>query len=143
MKKIFLIFLILSSAYIKKANAQTSGVPDTLVYLQTIVANKAQYIGQPFSTLLNNLQIQIKFFSPYASITYDNTKETSTSFSFYFPPTCEELYLTYPSLEIHWMPYLNYDQSRLLYSQYRTVGWAPAIATYYGSAIIADIRILN
>lgn len=32
--------------YIK---AQT-GVPDTLVYLQTIVANKTQYIGQPFST---------------------------------------------------------------------------------------------
>lgn len=78
MKKIILIILIITVA--KNVSAQLNGVPDTLAYLQTIVANKAQYIGQPFSTLIDNLQIQIKHFIPFASISYDKTKETSTSF---------------------------------------------------------------
>ena len=60
MKKIILIILIITVA--KNVSAQLNGVPDTLAYLQTIVANKAQYIGQPFSTLIDNLQIQIKHF---------------------------------------------------------------------------------
>ena len=143
MKEILFIILFCFSAFIKNAQAQTTGVPDTLSYLQTIVANKAQYIGQPFSVLSNNLQIQIKFFSPIASIPYDKNKETSTLFSFYFPQNAEEIYLTYPSLEIYWVPCLNSVQSRLLHSQYRSVGWATAVTSFYANAIIADIRILE
>ncbi|MBK8710825.1 MAG: hypothetical protein IPL97_02910 [Niastella sp.] len=61
MKKIVLILAIIM-AITKNVEAQTYGVPDTLAYLQTIIANKANFIGQPFSTLLNDLQIQVNFF---------------------------------------------------------------------------------
>ncbi|MBS1626939.1 MAG: hypothetical protein JSR09_07600 [Bacteroidetes bacterium] len=113
MKKIFFISLIIMLANTKNINAQT-GVPDTLAYLQNIVANKAQYIGQPFSILKNSLQIQVKFFFPFASLPYDKTKETSTQFSFYFPQNADEMYLTYPSLRISWQQYLNANQSNII-----------------------------
>jgi len=136
MKK--LIFILLFFSATKTIKAQ---VPDTLAYLQSIVATKAQYIGQPFSVLMNNLQIQIKFYFPFASMHADKTKETSTSFAFYFPPTAEEIDLTYPHLEIYWLPSLNADQSRALRSQYRSVGWNQQIATHYSMGIIADIKL--
>jgi len=93
LKKIFLIIIITTLS--RSVNAQT-GVADTLAYLQSIVANKAQYIGHSFHELADTMQIQIKFFSPFVAIHYDNNKETSTSFGFYFPQTEEEIYLTYP-----------------------------------------------
>jgi hypothetical protein len=89
------------------------------------------------------LQIQIKFFSPVASISYNKNKETSTLFSFYFPQNSEEIYLTYPSLEIYWKPCLNAVQSELLYSQCRSVGWSPAVATFYENGLISDIRVVE
>jgi hypothetical protein len=113
MKKIIILLFIALFA-ITKSNAQTTAVTDTLAYLKSIEANKALYIGQPFSVLMDSLKINIKFFSPFASIPYDKNKETSTSFSFYFPQNAEEIYLTYPSLEIYWLPYLNDTQSRTL-----------------------------
>lgn len=143
MKKSIFIIFVFFYIFIKNTDAQTSGVPDTLAYLKTIVPNKSKYIGQPFSVLLNSLQIQIKYFSPVASISYNKNKETSTLFSFYFPKNSEEIYLTYPSLEIYWKPYLNAVQSELLYSQCRSVGWSPAVAAFYENAIISDIRVLE
>lgn len=138
MKKILIItFLVITFA--KETKAQ--GVPDTLVYLQTIVANKSQYVGHPFAILLNNLQIQVKFFFPFAKFSYDKTKETSTSFSFYFPQTSDDIYLTYPHLEIYWQIPLNANQSSLLYTQYRSVGWNSVVANFYANAIISDIQI--
>ena len=89
-------------AIANEIKAQTYGVPDTLSYLQSIVANKAQFTGQPFSVLLDSLKIQIKFFSPFGAIPHDKNKETSTSFAFYFPQTEDEMYLTYPKLRISW-----------------------------------------
>lgn len=117
-------------------------MPDTLAYLQTIVANKAQYIGQPFSVLLNNLQIQIKYFSPFASIHHNKSKETSTLFSFYFPLSVADHYLSYPRLEIYWQPYLNAIQSNILFDN-NNGGWVPTVVSYYTSGIIADIQILE
>ena len=140
MKKIVLILAIIM-AITKNVEAQTYGVPDTLAYLQTIIANKANFIGQPFSTLLNDLQIQVKFFSPFASLPYDNTKETSTSFAFYFPQTEEEMYLTYPKLRVSWQPYLNMGQSLTLYKNNNGGGWTTAVANFYAAGIIADIQI--
>jgi len=90
---------------------------------------------------MDSLKIQIKFFSPFASIPHDMNKETSTEFSFYFPQTADEIYLTYPSLEIYWRQYLNADSSKLLYSQYRGVGWSQAVAAFYATGTIADIKV--
>lgn len=140
MKKIIIIFLIIAAT--KNAKAQTYGVSDTLAYLQSIVANKAQFIGQPFSVLSASLQIEIKYFSPFASIPYDKTKETSTSFSFYFPANAEEIYLTYPSLRISWQPYLNATQSSSLFDNAKGA-WISSVSAFYISGIIADIKILE
>lgn len=141
MKKLLVVLILLQLINIKNISGQSAGVPDTLAYLQSIEATKSQYVGKPFSVLLDSLKIKIKFFSPFASIAYDIRKETSTEFSFYFPQNADEIYLTYPSLEIYWQPYLNATQSYSLYSQYRSVGWSPALASYYSTGIIADIKV--
>ncbi|MFN0082047.1 MAG: hypothetical protein ACKVOM_05975 [Ferruginibacter sp.] len=142
MKKILFIILVLFSVFIKNSYSQTTGVPDTLDYLQTIVANKSQYIGQPFSSLLNNLQIQIKLFQPFAAIHYDKNKETSTSFAFYFPSNADALYLTFPKLEIYWLPYLNKDLSNIIRQNNNNRGqWNSEAILLYSTGIIADIQI--
>ncbi|MFT3910927.1 MAG: hypothetical protein QM737_16025 [Ferruginibacter sp.] len=142
MKKFLFIIIFFLSAFIKNADAQTSGVPDTLAYLQTIVANKSQYIGQPFSVLLNSLQIQIKFFTPLGNIPHDKTKETSTHFGFHFPQNANEIYLTYPGLKISWQPCLDNISSHSLYNQYNGA-WVSAVLSYYSNGIIADIQIIE
>ncbi|MEQ1554985.1 MAG: hypothetical protein ABL929_12440 [Ferruginibacter sp.] len=144
MKKIKFILIIVAFIQSSNLNAQTPPpVTDTLAYLQNIVNNKALYIGQPFSVLLNTLSIQIKFFSPFAAIHYDKNKETSTSFSFYFPQNYEEVYLTYPKLEIYWQPYLNRVQSDIFWESNNGGGWSPIIGNYYGAGIIADIKVIE
>jgi hypothetical protein len=143
MKKILIITFLILAISRTKGNAQTTGVSDTLAYLQTIVANKAQYIGRPFSELQSNLQIEIKFFSPFSAKRHRMNKETSTSFAFYFPLNAEQIYLTYPCLEIVWQTYLDANQSRQLYTQFNGGGWNPTMSSFYSSGIIADIRLLN
>jgi hypothetical protein len=139
MKKTVLILIIIIITFAKNTKAQT-GVPDTLAYLQSIVANKAQYIGQPFSVLQNNLQIQIKYFQPFAAIHYDKDKETSTSFAFYFPNNADEIYLTFPKLKIYWQPYLNITQSLGIAHGNRGV-WSSTAQAFYANGIIKDIQI--
>jgi hypothetical protein len=143
MKKIIvLIILFIGIAFSKQVNAQiNSGVPDTLAYLQTIVANKVLYIGKPFSVLVDSLKIQIKFFSPFSGLSAHIDKETSTSFSFYFPQNADEIYLTYPCLDIIWQTPLNKPQSMLLYNQNPIGGWSAAVAAFYSTAIIAEIKV--
>lgn len=139
MKKIILILLIFAAT--KNLNAQTSGVYDTLAYLQSIVANKSQFIGQPFSVLQDSLKIQIKYFHSKRGIVYDVNKETSTRLGFYFPQAANELYLTYPSIEIYWQPNLHSNQSDILWKNNNGGGWSSAVATFYASGVISDIKI--
>jgi hypothetical protein len=143
MKKTVIVILFIAA--ISKCNSygQATGVPDTLAYLQTIVTNKAQYIGQPFSVLQSSLQIEIKFFSPFSAKRHRINNETSTSFGFYFPQNAEEIYLTYPCLEIVWQTPLNANQSRTLYSQFNGGGWNSTVAAFYSSGIIADIKVIE
>jgi hypothetical protein len=124
-------------------NAQTYGVPDTLAYLRSIVANKAQFIGQPFSKLQDSLKIQIKYFHPTRGVVHDISKETFTDFSFYFPLSAEEIYLTYPAIRIYWQPYLNATQSDVLWENNNGGGWSTAVANFYVNGIIADIKIVE
>ncbi|MCB0740831.1 MAG: hypothetical protein R2796_10530 [Chitinophagaceae bacterium] len=141
MKKIFLILLI--TVLTKNINAQ-SGVPDTLSYLQSIVANKNAYIGQPFSTLYNDLQIQVKHFWPNASIHYNKTKETSTQFAFYFPLLQEDIYLTYPCIEVYWQTPLDKTQSDIIRGTNNNRGqWNTPAYNFYRNAIIADIQLIE
>lgn len=120
-----------------------ANLSDTLSYLKTIVDDKANYIGKPFSVLLNNLQIQIKHFSPIADINEDKNKETATFFSFYFPQSADEIYLTYPCLRVSWQTSLNAAISRSLYKTNNGGGWTQAVVDFYKNAIIADIDIFE
>lgn len=134
MKKIGLIILI--TIFTKNIHGQ-----DTLAYLQSIVANKAQYIGQPFSTLYSNLSIQIKFFSPVADIHHNKSKETATRFSFFFPQSADDMYLTYPLLRISWQPFLNATQSDVIWESNNGGEWNTSAYNFYKNAIIADIKV--
>ncbi len=140
MKKIFLIIIITTLS--KNINAQI-GVPDTLAYLNTVVLNKNNYIGQPFSVLYNNLQIQIKFFNPYAAIHYDMNKETSTTLSFYYSLTEEDYHLTYPRLEVFWQIPQNINQSLALWKKNKWGWWDTAVYNLYKNAIIKDIKVFD
>ncbi len=142
MKNILIIGFIALISFSKNAKAQ-AGVPDTLAYLQTIVANKTQYIGQPFSVLYDNLQIQIKFFTPFGAIHYDKNKETSTSYAFYYPHTTDDHYLSYPRLEIYWQTPLDANQSSLLWKNNNFGEWSAAIYTFYKDAIITDVKVFD
>ncbi len=138
MKKLILILIIIASV----KNIKAQGVPDTLAYLQTIVANKSQYIGQPFSVLKNNLQIEIKYFFPFAAIHYDKNKETSTSFGWYIPQTADEIYLAYPLLRISWQMPLDATQSDIIRATNNNRGqWNSEAALFYANGIIKDIQI--
>ena len=142
MKKKIISSLIILMLFVSKSNAQTTGVPDTLAYLQTIVANKAQYIGQPLSLLINHLQIQVKEFTPFGMIHHKKDKETSTAFGFYCPNSPSELYKLSPTLEVFWNPYLNKSNSMSFFTLFGGC-WAPQVYTHYANEIVRDIRILK
>lgn len=137
-----ILFLFFVSIHIHDLKAQ-NGVPDTLVYLKTIVDNKNNFVGKPFGVLVDSLKIKIKYFSPFAAEHKAKDKETSTSFSFYYPRTADEIYLTYPHIEIFWQTPLDAIQSDFLYTKFRFVGWHPEIARFYSTAIIDDLQIIE
>ncbi|MGB3115483.1 MAG: hypothetical protein WBB11_04605 [Ferruginibacter sp.] len=113
-----------------------------MAYLQSIVANKANYIEYPFSLLKSNLQIEIKFFQPFAAIHFDKNKETSTSFVFYFPPSQEEIYLIYPCVEIYWQTPLDITQFDEIRRNNNNRGqWNSSSEANYSNAIVKDIQI--
>lgn len=120
---------------------QSNGVPDTLVHLQSLVANKAQYVGKPFSMLKADLLLDIKYFFSVSSIPHRKDLEIYTYFAFYYPSNRNELYLTYPRFEIKWLHPLNADQSFILWKNNNGGGWTNAVANFYQHGIIADIKI--
>ena len=142
MKKKLISALIVLTLFLSKASAQTTGVPDTLAYLQTIVANKALYIGQPLSLLINHLQIDVKRFGPFSRIHHQMDKETSTSLGFYCPTGPNDRHRLFPALRIFWNPYLNAAFSESLFTQFGGC-WAPQVYTHYSQAIVRDIDILD
>lgn len=140
MKFLLIISLSLLSLNMK---AQVNPVTDTLAYLQTVIANKAQFIGQPFSKLSDSLRIQIKFFSPSGDIPYDRRKETSTRFGFCFPAIADEIYLTYPSVRVIWQSPLNAVQSDIIYDNNNGGGWNATSSAFYSTGIIRDIQLVE
>lgn len=139
MKKLILILIIAAASLNSQAQY---GVPDTLAYLQTLVANKNQFIGQPFSKLSDSLRVQIKYFSPFPSLPYDKDKETSTTLAFYKPNTPGQVYLIYPCIEVYWYPFLNASQSNVLYGN-TGGGWTTNVAAFYSNGVVADIKLID
>ena len=139
--KIFSVLIVFALCMLK-TKAQPAGVPDTLAYLQTIVANKTQYIGQPLSLLLNHLQIEVKQFSPFGGIHHRKDSETSTTLGFYCPIGSNDRYRLFPALRVFWNPYLDKGTSMSLYSMFGGC-WAPQVYNHYANEIVRDIDILE
>lgn len=143
MKKVLIILFVFIIGHTNISNAQSTSVPDTLAYLQTIVSNKTQYIGHSFSTLQNALQIQIKCFAGHNANPYDMSKETSTSFGFYFPQNADDFYLSFPRLEVVWQIPQNANQTWQIWKNNNGGFWNTAASNFYANAIIAEIRIFE
>jgi hypothetical protein len=138
MKKILLIMSVVFAFTLGRAEAQN----DTLAILQNIETNKSTYIGQPLSALTNQLPIQIKYFFPNAPKSANIYKEYFTVIAFNFPYNPSQLHLTYPQLWIYWSTPLNLMSSLSLYNQTKGA-WSLTIASYYGSAVISDIKLVT
>jgi hypothetical protein len=144
MKKAIVILFSAIFLVITSSKAQTAGVPDTLAYLNNIVANKALYIGHPFSLLGDTLQISIKYFSPFASVHHKKNCEDETSLAFYNSQTVNDYDRMFPMLVIHWAPpFLVRSQSEAISKADSLGGWNLIAKAHYANAIIADIRVFE
>jgi len=116
-----------------KINAQL----DTLNYLKQFEINKAQYINQPFSKLLNEM-IQIQPISVWASINHKKINlVTNTRFRF-----CEmdESFSDNISLGITWQTPLTSSEIDY-YESKNGFFFTNDERNYYGSQIVKDIKV--
>ena len=138
MKRLLAILVLFACIF--SVQAQTRPVTDTVNYLKTFETNKTKYIGKPFSNLLDSLQIDIRYFGPLASLTYDKSKETSTRFYFIIPEYLEDIQSGY--IQIFWEPYLNADQSSIIFDEAADNDrWNTAAKAFYKNGIIKDIKV--
>jgi len=147
MKKLLILFFLTTLLSINKSFSQSyqTHVSDTLNYLHYIVANKQQFIGQPFSVLKDSLKINIKYFSPFGAYHYDQSKETDTRIAFNYIENLEDFYLTYPSLNITWVQPLDLVLAHQIRQSFRTSGtaWGTRAYQHYATAIIKDINLVE
>ncbi|SHL87614.1 hypothetical protein SAMN05444360_105147 [Chryseobacterium carnipullorum] len=134
MKKIFKIiplFILTLLSY--KVNAQL----DTLNYLKQFEANKMQYIGQPFSKLLQDMtQIQPK--TVWADYNIENKTKTKRSlFNF-----CEKEYSfkNVITVNITWDNDIPYTQVEY-YEKKNHFYFTDEERSFYGNKIIKDIMV--
>ncbi|GAA4148779.1 hypothetical protein GCM10022217_00100 [Chryseobacterium ginsenosidimutans] len=134
MKWSFKIFLFCALVLIIKSKAQSL---DTLSYLKQFEVNKANYIGQPFSKLLNNMiQIQPKtsWSFPFKS---QKNKIHSSDFNF-----CNKNKSYYNAVTLHiiWQTPILTSQTKY-YEQLNGFYFTDDEKSFYGSKIIKDIMV--
>ncbi len=133
MKKIITTFFL--ALVINNATAQTL---DTLNYLRTFEQQKAQYIGQPFSVLLNAMN-QVQFVSVRGGRNIRNkTQIPYCSFYFVNRPNM----FTYGAIKfvIEWqtpIPLVNINY----YTNRNHYYFTNEEQQFYGSKTIKDIRV--
>jgi len=131
MKKIITLFILIFC--ICKINAQL----DTLSYLKQFELNKANYIGQPFSKLLNEMtQIQPK---TVWSISTERKKNISANTRFKFT-SIDLSFHNVITLLIKWQDPIPRDQTKF-YEQKNAFYFTNEEKVFYGSKIIKDIIV--
>lgn len=133
MKYLFKIFTILVLTISFKCFAQL----DTLNYLKQFEANKANYIGQPFSKLLNDMtQIQPKTAWPAPNF---KNKNYNYDVSFNF---CDKVFSFYNviNLRIEWQTPIPRADARY-YEDLNHFYFTNDERSYYGSKIVKDIKV--
>jgi len=139
-----LLAIVISFICLENTNAQTvplgNNEEDTLAYLKTFKARKAEYIGKPFSVLLADLKIPIKAFSPIGGIFTDRSKEDATAFFFKVPTTFDDF--SSGKIVIYWQECFNINISDIIYNKSEEGGiWLPEDMQYYKNVIIGDMWV--
>ncbi|MDR2205674.1 MAG: hypothetical protein LBE36_05910 [Flavobacteriaceae bacterium] len=133
MKNILKITIVLLLAFSIKSFAQI----DTLNYLKQFELNKANYIGQPLSKLLNDMtQIQPK--TIWSNLNFKNRNQTlSSDFKF-----CEKE-LSFSNtviLFIEWQTPIPRSDTKY-YQDLNHSNFTPAERFFYSSKIVKDIAV--
>ncbi|MDY0090831.1 MAG: hypothetical protein RBR78_10770 [Flavobacteriaceae bacterium] len=110
---------------------------DTLTYIKTFEINKANYIGQPLSVLLNDMTLIQPKTVWAVPITNKKTMIKESIFNF-----CEKDYSfkNAITLRITWQDYIPYSQVSV-YENDNNFYFTNDERLFYGSKIIADIRV--
>lgn len=135
MKKIhiFLIFTLFSLLITNKLSAQL----DTLNYIKQFEANKANYINQPFSKLLNDMtQIQPKTIWSYTGGRI-KTKTLGSMFNFCAKEFSFNNVIT---LLVYWQDPIPRDQTKY-YEQKNSFYFTSEEKNFYGSKIVKDVIV--
>jgi len=139
--KQFIILLLISTCVFNTTQAQTTPITDTVAYLKSIEARKAEFIGKPFSVLLNELKLPILGFGPIGGRPYDRSAETNTVFDFYTDDKEESESET--KLSIYWKTPLDANKSAPIWNKTTPRGkWNSEALENYKDAIIRDIYFL-
>ncbi|WP_146940569.1 hypothetical protein [Chryseobacterium hagamense] len=133
MKWSFKIFLFYALLLFIKSKAQL----DTLNYLKQFEANKANYIGQPFSKLLQDMtQIQPKTAWPFSKFNNKNiTYKTIFNFCDY-----DYSFHNVINMSIEWADLIPFSQADY-YGILHHGNFTNDEKAFYGSKIIQDIHV--
>jgi len=149
MKLIFLLLIFFNFSYSQEISKDKDGsivitthclkrpIYDTLEYLKRFEANKADFIGKPFSVLLNRiLPIQPKtafaFSMGRKKNIFADTRFKFTEKELSFRPTV--------TLLIKWQDPIPRDQTKF-YEQKNAFYFTNEEKTFYGNKIIKDIIV--
>jgi hypothetical protein len=129
--KTIVLFLIIS--FTNKMNAQL----DTLTYVKSFEINKANYIGQPLSVLLNDMTLIQPKTVWYVPITNKKTMVKESLFKF-----CEMDYSfkNAITLRITWQDYIPHSQVKYYYDN-NDFFFTNDERLFYGNKIIEDIMV--
>jgi hypothetical protein len=129
--KTIALFLIITFA--NKMNAQL----DTLTYVKSFEINKANYIGQPLSVLLNEMTLVQPKTVWFVPITNKRTMVKESLFNF-----CEVdySYKNAITLVITWQEYIPYSQVEY-YHNLNDFFFTNDERLFYGNKIIEDIMV--
>jgi hypothetical protein len=133
MNKILKISLIVFLSFSVSIFAQL----DTLNYLKQFEANKANYIGQPFSKLLNDIsQVHPKTVWPVPNFKTKNYN-FSTNFNF-----CDKEFSFYNviTLSVEWENPILRSETKY-YQQLNDSFFTNDEKGFYGSKIVKDIKV--
>ena len=137
MKKLFLLFLFFMQA--KGMYAQTQ--VDTIGLLkQTILNNKTNFIGKPFSALVNSLSpsLPIKHYSPEW---FGGLKNRQTSFGFIDVENVRRSPKNIIYIYIYWQNPESRDNEATQWRKLPAGQWSQDDFNYYKDWIVKDIKV--
>lgn len=149
----YLLIIITALSICNKGTAQTKCFQgDTLKYIKECILEKqSQYIGKPFSTLLNDLELPLKSFFNGGISAREKTGEFTTV-AFYDTQTASNLLADYRGNRLHHyadrmvfvtIKWKTSQPADIVENLQKSSGgnWTPAVQEYFGKQVVKDIII--